>query len=72
MRRKTILLILILGMLAASTLHARQEQAEGKKQSAIEQLQAITLLSSEGDSLNIGEEIGKNPFTLIVMYRGVW
>lgn len=72
MKRNIIFLILTSVMFLSITGHARQNQTEEQTQNAIEQLQAITLVSSEGDSINIGEQIRKNPFTLIVMYRGVW
>jgi len=65
-------LTVLLCTMTATALSARQSPEAEQKQSAIEQLRKITLASSEGDSVNIGNEVTKNAFTLIVMYRGVW
>ena len=58
-------------LLWASLASARQADSS-RVEEALAKLKQITLPSSKGDSVNVGEAIAGNPFTLIVMYRGVW
>ncbi|MFQ5628336.1 MAG: hypothetical protein ACE5I1_06220 [bacterium] len=66
------LLAIVFVLATATALAARQTPEKKENQNAIEKLARITLAASGGDSINVGEEIGKNQYTLIVMYRGVW